>query len=586
MRRIEANEEIRICIEKYPHTRTTARTQERISKKGPDYLNFEIGAPLDMPRPEYEELTNQATACIRIYEKLCDIYQNDPSFKRLVKVLVLQFENRDIASMVEDYPIATLTGVRFGTDTMVDINGSFKTTEMNLGPVGGPPEAIRAEETQKDIEFPISATAYTDFFISSLDNFYKKSCETCGINPKPLEERKLAIVENDEWTTGNFIILDLLRRKNIQIDIAPREAFVYDDKENVLRLNTGDSNEIVDQLVLYFHLQDDFDSKDPAQAGNIVRAISNKAVVAETSVLPLIVFASKAMAGLISQIANNPDGLLSRRWNLNMDDLEAIKDMFPKTYHWRRKTFLKMEDEGLNRFDLLNYLKEHKLIPKSARSNYFAGMGVYGTDNKKGRKGYEEFYQALREEVFSLLIKRSPHILSKLFDEKFIPMLEEYIYPNDPNGLNKKDDKNTNIYYSIDALKYGHNDKLSALNLTKAQLESIQSLHNRINISHFNDQPEVEKFFMDLSAVLMEGLGVDINSGNRNRILKGLICYLSTYMILPFVMQKKIEPSIPNEYRSGGFVVNPPEKIVTMVSTLKRPEIQGDLKSVHVILPK
>jgi hypothetical protein len=589
MVKIEASVEISTYINRHPNTKTTIRTEEKRSKKGINYLSYEIGNPINISRVSYGELTKQASSYVKISEKLCDIYQRDQLFRKLVNILILRFENEAIGSLVEDYPIATLTGVRFGTDTMIDQSGDFKTVEMNLGPVGGPPEAIRVEETQNNIVFPISADEYTDYFIAGLDTFYRKSCEVFGKEPKSLETRHLAIVENDEWTPGNFIILDLFRRKNIDIEIAPREAFVYDNKTNVLKLVTGNSEKIIDQLILYFHLQDDFNSQIPEQAGDIVRAISNKAVIAETSMLPLIVLASKSMAGLISQIANEPDGYFARRWNLDKSDLEAVRNMFPRTYHWRRRTFSAMEKKGLNRFDLLKNLKEQKLIPKSTRTNLFAGMGVYGTDNKKGRKGYEEFYQALKDEVFTALTRNgtAEYVFSNLFSENFIPMLEAYMFQNDPKGLvNNKNRKTANISCVLKAVKHGLVDELAGLNLTKLQLDNIQSLHDRLVNSHFNGQSEVEEFFIDLSSLLMESLGIDVNLGNKNRIMKGLICYASTYIILPFVLQEKIEPSTPNELRTSGFVVNPPHNIVPIISTLRRSEVEGGLRSVHIMLPK
>lgn len=568
---IEEKERIRQHARLYPNTRTTFQTELKIDRRGPDYLSYSVGELIEMDPEKYSGLNNQTRAYIRICETLCGAYTKGGDFPRLAKALVLNYESEAVQHLVENYPLATLSGIRFGTDTMVDQNGDFKTVEVNLGPVGGPPEAIKAQTFFYREPFPISSSDYVAHFIHSLDSFYIKACNAMEVDPKPLEERQLAIVENDEWTPGNFIWLDLLRERGINIEIVPKEALTYDKNTNKINLETGAGGKNIDQIILYFHLQEDTrnNSEEP---GDIVTALLNNGTVVESSPLPLIILASKSIAALISQMANDPDGMLAKRFEINPDDLKAVRDMFPKSYHWRRNFFIQMEEEGFSRTDLLGYLASKKLILKSARTNLFAGMGVFGSDNKDGRMGYDDFLQSLKDEIYKRLSREG---IEKYFSFFLRDEFAASMIANEKSG---------NILQAkqiLQALQNGSDTEIERLRsvIPEIDVKSFQKVVRAIHQPNFSNAADIEAFFRDLTTCL------NIN-GDIDKLTDKILSYLSTFMLLPFVLQEKIVTSDPTEFRVSGFVGENPNDIASMISTLKRPKREGELKSVHVIVPK
>ncbi len=569
---IEEKERIRLHTKLYPYTRTTLQTELKIERKGPDYLSYAVGDLIGMDSERYSDLDNQTRAYIRICETLCGAYAKSGDFTRLAKALVLRYESKAIQHLVENYPLATLSGIRFGTDTMIDQNGDFKTVEVNLGPVGGPPEAIKAQTFFNSESFPVSSSDYVTHFIHSLDSFYKKACDAMTVDPKPLKERQLVIVENDEWTPGNFIWLDLLREKGVNVEIAPREALVYDEKTNKLNLETGSDKKSVDQVILYFHLQDDIKNNSEEEPGDIVISLINNGTIVESSPFPLIVLASKSIAGLISQMANDSDGMLAQRLVINREDLEAVRDMFPKTYHWRRSFFKQMEEDGFSRTDLLDYLKSKNLILKSARTNLFAGMGVFGSDNKEGRMGYDDFFQSLKEEVYKRLVREGigNYFSFFLWDDFVTSMIE-----------NGSIDNPTQFRQILHILKNGSDPEIESLKnvIPEINIESFRKVVKFLHQPKFANTENAGTFFRELAMTL------NIN-GDTNKLTDKILSYISTFMLLPFVLQEKINPSESTELRVSGFVGENPNDIASMISILKRPEREGDLKSVHIIVPK
>lgn len=566
---IEEKERVNSYSRLYPHTRTTIQTETKIAKRGSDYLTYAVGDPIEMDAERYTNLDSQARAYISICEALCNASINYKGFSRLAKALVLRYESDAMQELAEEYPLATLSGIRFGTDTMIDQNGNFKTVEVNLGPVGGPPEAIKVQTFFNSDSFPVSSNDYVTHFIHSLDSFYQKACHAMAVDPKPLEERQLVIVENDEWTPGNFIWLDLLREKGINVEIVPREALIYDEKTNKLNLEAGSDKKSVDQVILYFHLQDDI-NKNSEEPGDIVLSLINKGTVVESSPLPLIVLASKSIACLVSQIAQEPDGRLAQKLGLNRDDLEIVRNMFPKTSHWRRNFFKQMDKDGFARTDLLDYLKSRKLILKSVRTNLFAGVGVFGTDNKTGRKGYDDFFQSLKEEVYKRLVKEG---IGKYF--AFV-LRDDFMTSMINNGSIDNPVKFQQIILAL----INRLDIETIQNVTpEINAESYQKVSTLLQQPEFANEEEAATFFREFAMILNM-------YGDVNNLSDKILSYISTFMLLPFVLQERINTSDSTELRVSGFVGENSNDVLSMISTLKRPEKEGELKSVHVIVPK
>ncbi len=428
---IEATADINRYIQKYPNTRATKITLVRREKKRSTYIDYAVGEPLVVKPKHYRLLTQQITAYLNICNKLCEMYFKNEEFKEFVYRTILRFESNHIIELVENDPVATLSGVRFGSDIMVDQKNRFISVEVNLGPAGGPPEGIKAMIYSDSMPISFSPDTYVNHFINSIRSYYEKACKATNKIPKTLKNWHLVIVENDEWTPGNFIYLELLKKMGLNIHIAPKEALLYDEQKNILTLQVENILQEIDTLILFFHIQDDIqiDNRNENEIpGHLIKALKNKAVFLETSLFPLIILASKSIAGLISQLANNPDGELSKKLKLNKRDLAQVKDMFPSTYHWKKEIFTQMEKTDFSKFEALAYLNTQKLVVKSTITRFFAGQGVYGADHKKGRKGYKELYEELEQQIVNILLKGKQHnVLRILTTNNFRNEFEKFI---------------------------------------------------------------------------------------------------------------------------------------------------------------
>lgn len=554
MKYIQATKKINKYIKEYPNTRATKATMVKRQIKGVNYADYEIGTALMLEKEKYEFLAKQLKSYIGICEQLCYGYDHDRLFRALVKKLVLNFEDKYITQLIEDYPLATMSGCRFGTDTMIDIKGNFKAVEVNLGPPGGPPESIKIEEIYNKTRFAISPETYISHFMFSLDSYYRKACYVTGITPKPFKKRHYVIVENAEWTPGNFIYLELLRKNGMNINITPMDALKYNEKENTLTLKVDDKNLQVDVAILYCHLQDDYtDNGDP---GDLIKALHNKAVFADTSIFPIVVLASKSMAGLISQMARDPNNFWSKRLMIKKSDLLLVKDMFPITYHWEPSLFKKLENEGLNRFRLIEFLVSRKYIVKSTDSRYFAGQGVFGTDHKKGRKGYPELVENLERTVAKVIMSQNNiKVLQNLITNKFI-----FKYSTYAMGKNVIDKKKVIVFQ--------------------------KKLHTKLKDFPFVKDNDVHKFIRIIAVSFLEAIST-ISPPEKTiiTIMNEIISYVSTYLLLPYVLQEKIISEIPYELRVSGFIGDTIENHLSIISSLKPLSPNGKNRPLHVYIP-
>lgn len=554
MKYIQATKEINKYIKKYPNARATKATIAKRQIKGVNYADYEIGIPLMLEKEKYEFLAKQLKSYINICEQLCYGYNHDRLFRALVKKLVLNFEDKYIAHLIENYPLATMSGCRFGTDTMIDTRGNFKTVEVNLGPPGGPPESIKIEEIYNKARFAISPETYINHFIFSLDFYYRKVCYAAGITQKPFKKRHYVIVENAEWTPGNFIYLDLLRENGMNINIAPMDAFKYNEKENTLTLKVDDKNLQVDVVILYCHLQDDY--RENGDPGDLIKALHNKAVFADTSIFPIVVLASKSMAGLISQMARDPNNFWPKRLMIKKSDLLLVKDMFPITHHWEPSLFKKLENEGLNKFRIIEFLTSQKYIVKSTDSRYFAGQGVFGADHKKGRKGYAELVENLGHTVTKVIMSQNNiKVLQHLITNKFI-----FKYSTYAMGKNVIDRKKAIVFQ--------------------------KKLYAKLKNFSFVKDNDVHKFIRIIAVSLLEIMS-EIRPPKKTitTIVSEIINYVSTYLLLPYVLQEKIISEIPYELRVSGFIGDTIENHLSIISSLKPLSPNGKNRPLHVYIP-
>lgn len=592
MKTIESHDAISSSINLYPNTRSSAEAQKFITAKGIGYGDYIVGEPLKIEDKMYGLLTAQVRSYLNICERITDVYLKDPIFRRYVRALVLQFEDPSIKELVENYPIATISGVRFGTDTIITEDGDLKTTEVNLGPVGGPPEAIKAQRLSEDTALPISSNLLVDHFIHSVNAYYSKACEAIGIEPKPFDQRYVVYVENDGWFPGSYSIVNDLRVAGMNITIAPKEALKYDEMRNTLNLVDGSKTQPVDQVILYFHLQEDLSQSTHEQAdreyGHIIKALQNHAVVAETSTLPLIVLASKSIAGLISQMANDPEGLLARRLNIDSKDIDQVKDMFPTTFHWRSRYFDRQEEHTINRFNLPDFFSLQGFIVKNTRTDLYGGHGVFGSD-KPGKNSYEALSEDLKKEVInSLTTNTKQAVLRGLTRRAFFDALQTYI-TSEPRFTKSTPHTDTVLSEHLNLisimLRHGIDDITShQLRLNEVNTKRLRNLHQKIHGTPFIDLQDVYRFFEDFAELIAAGGHIKTSDRNISALVNGLIHYLSTEMVLPYVIQQKVKKHATNELRTSGFVGSQALNHVSMISTLKF--TNEPKRSLHLIIPQ
>lgn len=551
MRIIEANESILNAISTYPNTRSSGEALNMIAEKGVGYGDLEVTSPTPLDNYKYDFLGAQISTYLKIGEKLSEVYLIDSQFRMYIKKLVLQFEDPRIESSVENYPLTTLTGARFATDSMITDGEEYKTTEVNIGPVGGPAENIAAQELLDDEKFPIDREIYLDHYIWSLNAYYLKACEAMGITPKSFKDRHIVYVENDGWFPGSFKLVDALKKAGMNITIAPKEALLYREDKNVLNLLDDDKEIPVDQILLYFHLQEDIEPGSEKNRGDIIKSLANQAVIADTSLFPLIVLASKSISGLISQMANEPNGLLAQRLGINKDDLLKIADMFPKTYHWRRNFFTEYNLDSQSKFSLSEFFSENELVIKSSRTDSYGGKGVFGAEHR-GKNSYNEFYESLKKEVELTLSKNiDPKALRFLKNLAFINEFKIFLSKNELIDS----DVNTvlEVLFQEEPGALG-DQKYEEFNLRLEDLEKIRNVITKIKYSQFVDSEDVDVFLNDYIDLLILDNHGRIKHDTYKKIKDAIISHIASEMILPYVIQKKVITSRSDELRVSGFI--------------------------------
>lgn len=593
MRTIESHGAINNSINLYPNARSSTEAQKFITAKGIGYGDYVVGEPLKIEDKVHGLLTTQVKSYLNICDRIADVYLEDPIFRRYVRALVLQFEDPSIRELVENYPITTLSGVRFGTDTIITENGDLKTSEVNLGPVGGPPEAIKAQRLLGNIASPISSDLLVDHFLHSVNTYYSKACEAIGIEPKPFDQRHVVYVENDGWFPGSYSIVNDLRIAGMNITIAPKEALKYDEMRNTLNLVDDSKTQSVDQVILYFHLQEDLPQttheKADREYSHIIKALQNHAVVAETSMLPLLVLASKSIAGLISQMANDPEGLLACRLNIDSKDMNQVKDMFPTTFQWRSKFFDKQGDT-LNRFNVLDFFSLQGFIVKNTRTDLYGGQGVFGSD-KPGKNSYEVLNEDLKKEVINSLATNTKHVaLRGLTRRAFFDSLQTYI-TNEPKFTEPTPLTNTVLSEHLNLISTmllsGIDDITShQLGLNKENIKGLRILYQKVHGAPFIDSQDVYRFFEDFAELIAAGCHIKNSDRNISALANGLISYLSTEMVLPYAIQQKVKRGTMGEVRTSGFVGDQSLNHVSIISTLKPSNEREGTLALHLVIPQ
>jgi hypothetical protein len=321
---LEYPEEVEAIQSAYPDSRATREHLARLAM-GNDYSRTAIEPPFRMEMEGYRQLTYQTEAILRIYEKIAAQYLSDSLLRRYVDAALLQFEKPAVRELVENYPLATSMGSQYASDVLLSDEGPM-TVEINVGPVGGPPDIAAAQRRYPDIRFPLETDLIIDHICHSVGCYYEQACESIGCNAVPFAEREVVYVENDGYYSGSFGLVEGLRERGMKIQLLPREALYQDPKDRRLKVKGSDIS--VDQIILDYHLQEDPDI-------DIARAISEKRVVAESSPFAQIVLGSKVMLGIVSQLVTDPDGVLARRLGLEPDELTDLEGFLPPTHQWR-----------------------------------------------------------------------------------------------------------------------------------------------------------------------------------------------------------------------------------------------------------
>jgi hypothetical protein len=568
MRSIEASRAIEDFMRQFPDCRATRESEKMIAKDGITYGAFVVGKPLILANERYSFLTDQSTAYLNICEQLAETYTKDPHLRTIIRKLVLQFEEPVIQTLVEEYPITTLGGVRFGTDIMVKDDGSYKTAEVNLGPVGGLSENISCQKLQTEEDFPICGNLYLDHFIWSMHSYYLKACSVMGIVPKPFKDKQVVYVENDGWFPGSFDIVDNLKKAGVNIDIVPRESLIYDSEKNEMHFMKDGEKKTIDQMILYFHIQEDLPNENATitNNGHIIAAIKNQAVIAETSVFPLIVLASKSVSCLISQIADNPEGILARRIGIDKKDLLKIKDMFTRTYNWRRSFFRSLSQN--EKFNLVGYFATNNYILKSTRTDSYGGEGVFGAGNR-GRKSYEDFYKSLKLEIGKVFILNTDkNLLSNLINKTFLSDIQKYLNEN---------------YRQTNEVKENPNPT-SILDLLDLNNQERNDMREKLRNGIFKNNAEFDNFINDFACLLATLNGLEHNE-NIDLIKNNIISYLSTKLILPYIIQEKVLREVSDELRISGSVADHPSNNMSLLSSIKVVGSQVPTFSLFPVVP-
>lgn len=586
MKKIESPDSIRHAISTFPNSRATRDAQQLIDSKGTEFGSYLVEKPLYLDNEKYLHLTRQLTSYFRVCEKLAESYTHDQHIRSYIQGLVLQFEDPQIQKLVKEYPLTTLNGARFGTDTMSKDDGMFTTAEVNIGPVGGPAENIAAQKLLDD-DFPISGDLYLDHFIWSLHSYYLRACNTMGITPKAFKERQLVYVENNGWFPGSFDMVNYLKTAGVNITILPREELIYEPKTNSMYFTDGGEKVKVDQLVLYFHLQEDLPGNQADKAehtdGQILQALDSHAVVADTSMFPLLVLASKSIGALISQMADEPDGLLAQRLGVDTQDLIQVKDMFANTYHWRTKFFSSLTPK--ERFNIDNYLATNNLIIKSTRTDLYGGQGIFGAGNR-GKRDYHELYDDIKVEIGKKVIQRhDSKILTRLVDQTVLSNLQSCVVEQDANTSSSETDI-TALLDSIISGGFRSVNGESTFSLNPSEIEKASYVYETLQAGSVDSAIKFNRFINDFAYLVTRGLGVEPSEKNVGNITNNLISYLSTCMVLPYVIQERVVRETKDELRISGFIADKPENNVALFSTIKVVDSQTKPITLYPINPE
>ncbi len=545
----------------YPDSRAGKEHNRRLNN-GNDYSVFGVLDPVEISPEVYEQLNAQINAYLKICHKISSGFSNDPQIRKYVRAALLQFEEPLIRQLVESSPNSQLTGSMYASDIIkiAGEEGGFKSVEVNFGPVGGPPEAAFAQTVHPEASFPISSDLIISHILHSVNSFYTEACQNLNKVPKPFNERQVIYVENDGWYPGSIILVEQLKEFGMNIDIAPREAFQYDEVSKTLYLLRNGQQVSVDQLVLDFHLQQDLKPQDegPKTSGEILKALLDNSVVAETSSFAQIVLGSKATMAMIIDMVDNPQSILANRLDINPEDLAKLEGMFPKTYQWRQKFFNHQTGQKVNGLLLSEFLIQANLVVKITSDGLYGGRGVYTTfDNDKDAKRLLKGVRAVTmDQILSASKPESanPH-LKFLLSKDAEQAVAGFMYDR------KHQAPGTKFEYKLSQLFSLMRDPENVQNLTdygfnEDDIVRINDIHQETFANKLHAKEEVEELIKNL-AYLLAKIGINSTSEGRVQELQHkLLDLIATQMILPIVFQEKLASSQRSEYRISGSVGN------------------------------
>ena len=238
MKTIANHDEIQRLREDYPTARTTLEDDRRQSGRKVDYAVFGVAEPIEIPQSQYELLVHrQMGAYLRVCRVIAEQYQTNRSLMTYIDKVFLRFEQDEMRTLVQNYPVSVIKGAQFASDiifgqTIADESLGYKTLEVNFGPVGGISEGARGQTFFPDTNFPLSPEAIMIQVFNGTNEYYCHACNQLGINQKPLSDRTVVYVENDGWFPGSVDMVKGLKALGMNIVIAPREALSYDPETN------------------------------------------------------------------------------------------------------------------------------------------------------------------------------------------------------------------------------------------------------------------------------------------------------------------------------------------------------------------
>lgn len=528
---------------RYSDSNATFETKKR---EGVDRGYSKFGYSDAIESAEFPETVGAMEGYIRICRCIAKAYENDDKFKEYIRLLFLQFEKPEIQDLVKKEINPSLSGVQFASDMV-----GKKMVEVNFGPVGGVPEQALVQDALKDKVFPISADTMFMYLYKALDTRYLEYCKTLGIDPIPMSERKICYVEDDGFYPGSIKLVDELKKLGLNIEVCPKEALALDPSSGKLLLN---GREVVDQLILDFHLQ-----KDPK--GDIVKAILEGRLCAESSMFASIVLGSKATFGIISTLIQNRSHPLIKRLGINLEDLDLLEDSVTPTYNFSTKFF---KNFGINRFDMFSGLRNLGYVAKVTSGGLYGGRGNYDLGDDKD---LNRFIKDLRDSTLHSLcvrVKGSESPANEV-ENGFNTLLSEKVFNDVCDYLEVEISQRSELRENV------------IKDLT------LGSIYQDLNISGGLSKRSLKDLFRKFSKTLLLSLNRSSNEGEVGNLANKIIDYISTYMVHPIVLQPRIKSHVGFETRVSGVVVDSSSTMSVVQGA--RPGSSVENESIKVMFP-